>query len=146
MCVSLPPSTYTHTHTHSPVYGPFTYTHTHSYRSPHFTQTQGTLTFNHRQIGNPAGRYGTVSFPKYSQPLGLCQATTFNQTSPIPFSFCNIAFTLGPRDAIVWLGCTPPPVAYFSIRSYVAFRFEPQVCIVCVCVCVNVCLFVCLCR
>ena len=30
---------------------------------------QGTLTFNHRQIGNPAGRYGTVSFPSWSQPL-----------------------------------------------------------------------------
>ena len=25
------------------------------------------------------------------------------------------------------LGCTPPPAAYFSIRSYVAFRFKPSV-------------------
>ena len=67
---------------------------------------------------------------------GLCKATTFdqnytipytfNQTSPIPFSFCDIAFTLGPRDAVVWLGCTPPPAAYFSIRSYLAFRFSPS--------------------
>ncbi|EWM25225.1 hypothetical protein Naga_100089g2 [Nannochloropsis gaditana] len=95
--------------------------------SQDFQVIQGTLTFNHRQIGNPAGRYGTVSFPTWSQPLGLCKSTTFNQTSPIPFSFCNIAFTLGPRDAIVWLGCTPPPAAYFSIRSYVAFRFSPSV-------------------
>ncbi|GAB5037440.1 Hypothetical protein NocV09_07900100 [Nannochloropsis oceanica] len=92
-----------------------------------FDVIEGTLTFNHRQIGNPAGRYGTVSFPTWSQPMALCKATTFNQTSPIPFSFCSIAFTLGPRDAVVWLGCTPPPAAYFSIRSYVAFRFSPSV-------------------
>ncbi len=25
------------------------------------------------------------------------------------------------------LGCTPPPAAYFSIRSYVGFRFHPSV-------------------
>ena len=37
--------------------------------SPLSQYLQGTLTFNHRQIGNPAGRYGTVSFPTGSQPL-----------------------------------------------------------------------------
>lgn len=103
-------------------------------------------------------RYGTVTFPRYSQPVALCNATAPNGTTPIPFSFCNIAFTMGPRDAVVCayltflrsptriiqgthlildlvttsyyytgLGCTPPPAAYFSIRSYVAFRFKPSV-------------------
>ena len=24
------------------------------------------------------------------------------------------------------LGCTPPPAAYFSLRSYVAFKFDPE--------------------
>jgi hypothetical protein len=32
---------------------------------------------------------------------------------------------VGPQDAVIWLGCTPPPVRYFSIRSYLAYRFLP---------------------
>jgi hypothetical protein len=28
-------------------------------------------------------------------------------------------FYLGPQDAVLWVGCTPPPLAYFSARSYV---------------------------
>lgn len=32
---------------------------------------------------------------------------------------------LGPQDAVLWLGCTPPPSRYFSIRSYLAYRFLP---------------------
>lgn len=31
-----------------------------------------------------------------------------------------------PQDAIVGLFCTPPPVKYFSLRSYVGFRFRPS--------------------
>jgi hypothetical protein len=27
-------------------------------------------------------------------------------------------FTLGDADAVVWVGCTPPPCEYFSMRSY----------------------------
>lgn len=30
------------------------------------------------------------------------------------------------QDAIVGLFCTPPPVKYFSLRSYVGFRFRPS--------------------
>lgn len=32
---------------------------------------------------------------------------------PIPL---NASFPMGPRDSVVWLGCTPPPARYFSIR------------------------------
>lgn len=30
------------------------------------------------------------------------------------------------QDAIVGLFCTPPPVKYFSMRSYIGFRFKPS--------------------
>ena len=38
---------------------------------------------------------------------------------PLPI---NASFLMGPQDAVLWLGCTPPPVKYFSIRSYLAYR------------------------
>lgn len=46
--------------------------------------------------------------------------------TPYGNGLCNYTFTMSPRDAIVGLFCTPPPVKYYSLRSYVGFRFRPS--------------------
>lgn len=46
--------------------------------------------------------------------------------TPYGNGLCNYTFVMTPRDAIVGLFCTPPPTKYFSIRSYVGFRFRPS--------------------
>lgn len=54
------------------------------------------FTAGHAFDNNPAGKYGVYDFLGGSVP----------------------AFTLGPSDALLWVGCTPLPAAYFSARSY----------------------------
>lgn len=46
--------------------------------------------------------------------------------TPYGNGLCNYTFVMTPQDAIVGLFCTPPPTKYYSIRSYVAFRFRPS--------------------
>lgn len=46
-------------------------------------------------------RYGTVNLPHWSQPPLLCNASHNPAGASLPFSFCNLAFVLGPRDALV---------------------------------------------
>jgi hypothetical protein len=58
-------------------------------------------------------------------PPALC-AITSDVNTPYGPGLCNFSFVLGPRDAVVGLFCTPPPVKYFSLRSYTGFRFRPQ--------------------
>lgn len=68
------------------------------------------------------GRYGVCTFSEKLLPPGLKQAAKITAGFPIPI---NASFVLGPQDAVFWLGCTPPPTRYFSIRSYLAYRFVP---------------------
>jgi hypothetical protein len=61
------------------------------------------------QIGNPVGKYGTVRFPHWAFPPFFCDLSrvpTNGSQPPFVFSFCDLSFTLGPRDAIV---CAWPP-------------------------------------
>lgn len=58
-------------------------------------------------------------------PPALC-AIARNVPSPYGPQLCNRTFVLGPRDAVVGLLCTPPPVRYFGLRSYTIFRFRPS--------------------
>lgn len=68
------------------------------------------------------GRYGVSIFSEDLLPPGLKKAGKVTAGFPIPI---NASFVLGPQDAVFWFGCTPPPVRYFSIRSYLAYRFLP---------------------
>lgn len=57
-----------------------------------------------------------MHFPAEAYPPVLRNMSRLNISTggfPIPL---NASFSMGPRDAVVWLGCTPPPVRYFSIR------------------------------
>ncbi|TFJ80156.1 hypothetical protein NSK_008713 [Nannochloropsis salina CCMP1776] len=84
----------------------------------------GSLSFP--PFAQPAGRYGLVAFDgKVVNPPALCEITSRVDT-PYGPGLCNYSFVLGPRDAVVGLFCTPPPVKYFSLRSYTGFRFLPQ--------------------
>jgi hypothetical protein len=84
---------------------------------------EGKLSFP--PFAQPAGRYGLVSFDGGEvNPVPLC-AITDGVYTPYGNGLCNYTSVMGPRDAIVGLFCTPPPVKYFSIRSYVGFRFRP---------------------
>lgn len=70
--------------------------------------------------------YRTVAFDGQEiNPPALC-AITSGVNTPYGPGLCNFSFVLGPRDAVVGLFCTPPPVKYFSLRSYTGFRFRPQ--------------------
>ena len=42
----------------------------------------------------------------------MCSATTL--VAPR----VRLGATHGPADAVLWVGCTPPPLQYFSMRSY----------------------------
>lgn len=55
----------------------------------------------------------------------LC-AETQGVPSPYLSSLCNRTYVMGPRDALVLLLCTPPPVRYLGLRSYTVFRFQPS--------------------
>lgn len=84
----------------------------------------GSLSFP--DFAQPAGRYGLVAFDGQEiNPPALC-AITSGVNTPYGPGLCNFSFVLGPRDAVVGLFCTPPPVKYFSLRSYTGFRFRPQ--------------------
>lgn len=72
--------------------------------------------------GNPQGRYGVGVFSEDLLPPGLKKASKVTAGFPIPV---NASWTVGPQDAVFWFGCTPPPARYFSIRSYLAYRFLP---------------------
>ena len=58
------------------------------------------FTSGHMYGQNPQSRYGLFEFND-----------TLIEDMPL--------WTLGPADAIFWIGCTPPPLEYFSMRSYV---------------------------
>lgn len=46
--------------------------------------------------------------------------------SPYGPELCNRTVVLGPRDALLGLLCTPPPVRYFGYGTYTVFRFKPS--------------------
>ena len=85
-----------------------------------FVLQRGNLSFH--LGGNPQGRYGVSVFSEDLLPPGLKKASKVTAGFPIPI---NASFVLGPQDAVFWFGCTPPPARYFSIRSYLAYRFLP---------------------
>lgn len=62
---------------------------------------EGLLRFasGHMYGQNPQSRYGLMEFND-----------TLIGDMPL--------WTLGPTDAIFWVGCTPPPLEYFSMRTY----------------------------
>jgi hypothetical protein len=82
---------------------------------------EGNLSFH--QGGNPAGKYGVVRFDTSLLPVAMRKANKATSAFPLPL---EASFLMGPRDAVFWYGCTPPPVRYFSIRSYLAYRFPGE--------------------
>lgn len=82
---------------------------------------EGTLSFH--QGGNPAGKYGVVRFADDLLPIAMRKASKATAAFPLPL---ENSFLMGPRDVVFWYGCTPPPVRYFSIRSYLAYRFPGE--------------------
>jgi len=82
---------------------------------------------------NPSSRYLSVHVDRASFPDGLCalvdkvaQGNCVQHPALCNVSLCNAAYTLAPTDALVWLGCTPPPSIYFSWQSYVLIRLRPK--------------------
>ncbi len=67
------------------------------------TVTKGLMNFSYYTVfhGNPSSPYGTYSF-----------------ADKLPF------WHLDETDAVVFFGCTPPPVKYFSLRSYAIGTFH----------------------
>ncbi len=53
-------------------------------------------------------------------PYALKKAGKSTAGFPLPI---EASFLLGPRDGLFWFGCTPPPSRYFSLRSYLAYKF-----------------------
>jgi len=82
---------------------------------------EGNLSFH--LGGNPAGKYGVVRFDTSLLPAAMQKANKATAAFPLPL---EASFLMGPRDAVFWYGCTPPPVRYFSIRSYLAYRFPGE--------------------
>ena len=66
-----------------------------------WTHSAGKLAFTsgHHYGNNPQSVYGLI----YSDIAGK---------GLLPL------FGIGPADAVLWVGCTPPPLQYFSMRSY----------------------------
>jgi hypothetical protein len=82
---------------------------------------EGNLSFH--MGGNPAGKYGVVKFDDALIPTALKRAAKATAGFPVPI---EVSFLMGPQDAVFWYGCTPPPTRYFSIRSYLAYRFPGE--------------------
>ena len=76
---------------------------------------EGNLTFlvNITEYGaNPSSVYGIFKFENSSDLIIQTDITY----SWIPFSGC---------DAVLFTGCTPPKVKYFSFAPYIFYRFNP---------------------
>jgi hypothetical protein len=50
-----------------------------------------------------------------------------NASTPVslPPDIPMAVFQMDPNEAVLWIGCTPPPLKYYSFRSYIASRSVP---------------------
>jgi len=98
--------------------------------SSNFQVVTGKLYFNKGSIGNPNGKYGILEFPTPARPFGFnayCKkmGKKLNMVDREQ-KLCGMNFALGPSDAVVWLGCTPPKSEYFSLAVCLSLRFKPK--------------------
>lgn len=86
---------------------------------------------------NPQGTYGQYKFSPldddfcdcitYNNVSSRCQSlghVNRNLTTFSPETMCGGGYLLGPEDAVVFLGCLPPPSRYFALQTNVVARFE----------------------
>jgi hypothetical protein len=74
---------------------------------------------------NTDGSYGRYLFDAADVlPAGVCDVPSFNGQARCSVMDKTGGLMLGPADAIVFIGCTPPPVRYFSFDFDIVTRFD----------------------
>lgn len=85
---------------------------------------------------NPDGAYVTYAFEKNALPDGMCESIPthmnqeichFQETTPIGNNVTWTAnFVLSPSDAVLFYGCTPPPLNYFGWDPLINARLTEE--------------------
>jgi hypothetical protein len=100
-------------------------------RSGFFGTERGSIAWS-----NPTTSFGLISFfePRNEGPVGWSDYLISHNLTNVWLSangfMSNASFFLSRQDAMVWMGCTPPVVRYFHMRTFSAVHqwgdYEPH--------------------
>ncbi|GMH82847.1 hypothetical protein TrVE_jg2141 [Triparma verrucosa] len=85
------------------------------------------LPFDSSGPDNPDGTYMEYMFSQSDLPEHFCDVNFETCGADIPSDTYTQSTLLGPDDAIVFLGCSPPPSSYFASDMIVSSRFMKTV-------------------
>ncbi|GMH76162.1 hypothetical protein TL16_g06991 [Triparma laevis f. inornata] len=85
------------------------------------------LPFDSNGPDNPDGTYMEYMFKQSDLPSNFCDVNFETCFGDIPSSTYTQSTLIGPNDALVFLGCSPPPSSYFASDLIVSSRFTKTI-------------------